>query len=915
MVLCKICNVHDDSGHKSSDRHRFNFLLFEWNYYRKKIAKDKDGIEISFEINTPEIKSKSHTSNREAGTYNITISPKEFLSANNHLQFSFKVFNQRKKDNIFLMKASILSPLSGFSIEDERNTCVTGDVVELCAKCGYTYSIHFELSKPLIGSFKIPIGFTFQVCSESKWEARKTDEENKETKYEDMQMKVLSIAREIVVVVSDFEETPKEEEKSPFKFGIWEDIVVIIPPINKPHQTNRYPIPKEYQLILMSGLKSAPSQSDMPYLMHLRKIYVPDEKGNGNAYPTPENYSDFFHFLLWLDEIGQKLMLERYNMSNVTMIPRPDKILELEVPGLAEKRPSLVPGDLVKIRFHEDHTVYQAIVMRINDKTIDIRSMHPDLYNAISQNPALELDVAFEANRLHYERMHQAIDVCIRNSLMHILCPEEHRIYRRAGHHIRVSDDRFFNKSILNNPQQKAAVLNILNRTSSDAPYIVFGPPGTGKTLTIVEAILQIRQYRPKAKILVCAPANAACDMLAEKLIQFIKEKTEIIRIHTENRNWNDVPEQIKAYSNYDGTKYTKITATQLYSYNIVITTLVLIGKYSGKYSPDHVFIDEAAQALEPEADIAVSMLQPNRQLVLAGDPKQLGPICASAAAAKLKLEISLLERLMTTNPLYMHENNNYITMLKLNYRAHPDVLKVPNYLFYDDQLQAVNAVARDDPIAKTCIFPRTVPKYKLQGLACPVEFCSVISEERREGKSPSYYNELEMQMVMKYIKAMLSLSIKPKVSQTDIGVITPYVRQLHRIKNKLKALDLQNIEVGTTETFQGREKRIIIISTVRSRHDLLLVDEKYKLGFVKNEKRMNVALTRAMSKLVVIGNPHVLGNTYNPKNQEKGNQSWEYLIEFCEGRNAFFGAPYVRRTIEIRNDIINRLSVLHLKN
>ncbi|KRT80959.1 hypothetical protein AMK59_5131, partial [Oryctes borbonicus] len=594
------------------------------------------------------------------------------------------------------------------------------------------------------------------------------------------------------------------------------------------------------------------------------------------------------------------------------MIPRLNKILELEVPGLAEKRPSLVPGDLVRIRFHEDHTVYRAIVKKIGDKTIDIHQMHPDLYNAISQDPQLELDVAFEANRLHYERMHQAIDICVKNGLLNVLCPDVYLANQRVVPQFQISDSSFFNRKILSNPQQKAAVLNILNKTSFHAPYVVYGPPGTGKTITIVEAILQIRRCRPDSKILICAPANAACDMLTEKLIEFVNDNREIIRIHAENRSWDDVPENIKRFSNHDGRAYTKISANELLPYRIVITTLVLIGKYSGNYSPDHVFIDEAAQALEPEADIAISMLQSNKQLVLAGDPKQLGPICASTAAAKLKLEISLLERLMTTNSLYMRENSNFITMLKLNYRAHPDVLKVPNHLFYDDQLKAVNAKAANDPIANTCIFPLTGRKNlsSPQSKPSPVEFYSVIAEEKREGKSPSYYNESEGQMVVKYIQAMLSLPISPKVSQSDIGVITPYMRQLHRIKHRLhQQLNLKDIEVGTTEAFQGREKRIIIISTVRSRHDLLLVDEKYKLGFVKNEKRMNVALTRAMSKLIVIGNPHVLGHTYNPKNQGDGNKNWEYFIEFCEGRRAFFGAKYIRRTDTIRTDIVSRFS------
>lgn len=88
---------------------------------------------------------------------------------------------------------------------------------------------------------------------------------------------------------------------------------------------------------------------------------------------------------------------------------------------------------------------------------------------------------------------------------------------------------------MVSNVEQKTAVINIVNCSSRSAPYIVFGPPGTGKTVTIVEAILQIKKHHKQAKILVCAPANDTCDMLALKLVKHC-EKKELIRVHSENR-------------------------------------------------------------------------------------------------------------------------------------------------------------------------------------------------------------------------------------------------------------------------------------------------------------------------------------------------------------------------------------------
>ncbi|KAK9743690.1 AAA domain [Popillia japonica] len=922
MVVCEICSEEDiGDNHVCNDIYRFKYLLHEWKNYKKKLAKDKDGIKISYHSQTNPCET-----NINKGTYTVTLSSKELAAVDNQLVFTLKVYNDRAEDLMFIMKAAILVPYESFHIEDINNMCVTNAVIELSPKTEYKYTIFFRLKKPLIGSYKIPIAFTFQVNNKSKWQAKDVDNSKKiegSERVENALMKSFSISREIVVIVSDFDVVPEEKGKSPFKDCKWVGPLVTIDPVNARKHGNAYPIPGNYRSMLLSGLKfKYESSEQMGRLNRIRALYAPDESGKGTQGPTPESYQDFFHFLLWLNEAGESLMLRRYNMSDVTMVAkqRPLDILELEVPGLAEKRPSLLAGDFVQIRLHDEKTVYRAVVKKVNDTTIDISNIHPQIYDQILKDPNTKLDVSFEVNRLPYERMHTAIDQCVRKKLLQLLFPTEDINNGDIQYYYQIPDNRFFNKKILENNEQKLAVLNILNGSSRGAPYIVFGPPGTGKTITIVEAILQIKQNLPKSKILICAPANAACDMLTAKLLQFVRDKKEIIRIHTCSRNWKEVPEDVKPYkdvkpySNHDGNSFINIPVAQLMSYRIVITTLCLIGKYSGSYHPDHVFIDEAAQASEPEADIAISMLQYNKQLVLAGDPKQLGPHCVSETAAKLGLTTSLLERLMTTNSLYTTENNKFITMLKLNYRAHPDVLKVPNILFYDNQLQAVNLEAATDPIAETCIYTLAVPSLS-QPQQSAVEFCSIMAEEKREGKSPSYYNESEVQMVLKYVEKILALSIEPKVLQSHIGVITPYMRQLHRIKNRLQQHDYKDVEVGTTEVFQGREKRIIIISTVRSKHDLLLVDEKYKLGFVKNEKRLNVALTRAKSKLIVIGNPHILGNTYNPKNQGSGDKNWEFYIKFCETKQAFFGGQYLRRTDKVKDDIINRFSKIHLVN
>lgn len=146
--------------------------------------------------------------------------------------------------------------------------------------------------------------------------------------------------------------------------------------------------------------------------------------------------------------------------------------------------------------------------------------------------PDLEMDVRFILNRLQFERMQEGILQTY--TMQKILFPAVENYNTNLKHTKTLHDVEFINKKILNNIEQKTAVTKILNGCSQRAPYIVYGPPGTGKTDTIVEAILQIKN-KTQLKILICAPANAACDMLAMKLIELGKlKKDELLREHSE---------------------------------------------------------------------------------------------------------------------------------------------------------------------------------------------------------------------------------------------------------------------------------------------------------------------------------------------------------------------------------------------
>ncbi|ERL95708.1 hypothetical protein D910_00142, partial [Dendroctonus ponderosae] len=281
--------------------------------------------------------------------------------------------------------------------------------------------------------------------------------------------------------------------------------------------------------------------------------------------------------------------------------------------------------------------------------------------------------------------------------------------------------------------------------------------------------------------MLVCAPANAACNMLTEKLAKFCRPN-ELRRIMSESCDTTSVHKDILKYCNLVEIEkqrdVIRVGIAELKEFRIVVTTLILAAKYTKEYHPDIIFVDEAAQAREPELCCAMGLLIKTKRLVLAGDPKQLGP--------------------------------------------------------------AVSAGAISDPLAQTYVYPlihnhRNIARTTPQNDGSPIEFCSVIAKEQREGRSPSFYNLKEVQMVKAYVEVLTKTL---NVATVDIGIVTPYMRQvMYKIREALQRIGENEMDVGTTEAFQGREKRVMIISTVRAQEDFLLYDNKYKLGFVDDSK------------------------------------------------------------------------------
>lgn len=378
--------------------------------------------------------------------------------------------------------------------------------------------------------------------------------------------------------------------------------------------------------------------------------------------------------------------IKSYDLNNTEMLREGQRYYKLLVPGLAENRPSVLKGD--KILINAAGRKFEGVVHRTTQEyaIMDL----PVSFTRMYIN-GLRVDVRFTFSRTNLRTSHQALE--------HVHALQRRMIFPQPlemqfnppltplnTRIIRPSQLNFYNRDL--NQEQQSAVVGIVQSVARPAPYLIYGPPGTGKTVTLVESILQTMRAAgsdQSTKILVCAPSNAAVDVVVERLSPFVS-KSEMLRLVAFSRDRDSVPEHILPYTSFneDGNCFVTPDPSIIKSYRIVAVTISSGGKLFNQGISDHfthVFIDEAGHSVESEAVgclFLATKQSSNPVTVLAGDPKQLGPIIRSDIAKKFGLEKSLLERLTQMEPYARYEGidvlgNHYdkrmITKLIHNYR------------------------------------------------------------------------------------------------------------------------------------------------------------------------------------------------------------------------------------------------------
>lgn len=462
------------------------------------------------------------------------------------------------------------------------------------------------------------------------------------------------------------------------------------------------------------------------------------------------------------------------------------------------------------------------------------------------------------------------------------------------------------------NPTQERAVNEVL--WAKDVA-IVHGPPGTGKTTTLVEAINETLMR--ESQVLVCAQSNMAVDWISEKLVD---RGINVLRIGNPTRvndkmlgftyerrfeSHADYPQlwairkairelrknRKKGSENYhqkmDRLKSRaaeielRINAELFGEARVIACTLVgsahhlLEGMKFGT-----LFIDEAAQALE--AACWIPMKRASR-VILAGDHCQLPPTVKSIAALRAGLGKTLMERIAENKP-------EVVTLLKIQYRMNDEIMRFSSDWFYGGKVESApqikyrSVLDYDHPI--TWIDTSNEEnQITIEGEDAPEDSASTSSsvsaanqnsdlnfKEQFVGESFGRINKAEAELTLLTLAEYFTKIGKQRVleERIDVGIISPYRAQVQYLKKLIKKYEFFKpyrllISVNTVDGFQGQERDVILISLVRS-------NDEGQIGFLKDLRRMNVAMTRARMKLIILGNKNTM--TKHPFYKKL----WEYV-------------------------------------
>ncbi|MCF8162462.1 MAG: AAA family ATPase [Polynucleobacter sp.] len=534
-----------------------------------------------------------------------------------------------------------------------------------------------------------------------------------------------------------------------------------------------------------------------------------------------------------------------------------------------------------------DRPALSGVVTSVRRNKLLLATTKEVLPDWVLDGSTLGIDLTFD--EVSYREMNQALSA--------VMLAQGNRLAelrdvllgaRKATFRKQKADDLFYPSTL--NDSQLVAVRHVI---SAQDVAIIHGPPGTGKTTTLVQAIMET--IRRERHVLVCAPSNTAVDLLTEKLaergVNVIRmgnpsRVSDLLLKHTLDAGVMAHPSYSKMHAMRQTAEQYRETANEhvrhfdfeerqhrhwlreeartlrqaaddlerfisedvLESVQVITCTLVGASNRNIRHlNFETVFIDEAAQALEPGCWIPIAKGQ---RIVLAGDHHQLPPTVKSEKAAREGLRETLFEKCIQRQP-------ETARMLTMQYRMHARIMGFSSEKFYGGQLVPHESVRHAGLEAYDLRFAPDLPVEFIDTAGCG--FSEVAIPESRSMANPDEAHLLLERLAQLLAPYDSSEHDEHLHNPLTIGVIAPYRAQINYLKEAIEDSAVLNdlllqrkLSVGTVDSFQGQERDIIAITLTRS-------NPQGEIGFLSDIRRMNVGMTRARRKLLLVGDSSTL--------------------------------------------------------